>query len=200
MPLRYKDAPGIDAALVQGEILIVVYELRQHAASKPHSRVIVLTNVCDLEQDHNARIKDAEVDTSAVEPDQEKPDETTADRQEPEENTKYVPYIVLCDLVQTDAMLRRLDIDTGVLEKIQKSQVLRYHHLPAASYGPVQANNTLPELYIDFRKTFALPTEAVYKDIRKGNTSRVAVVPDVYMHDLVQRQHSYLGRVGLPPD
>ena len=209
MPLRYQVAPSIGDPLVQGELLSGVYELRPiHPASKPiipivvvnpirHSRVIVLTNICDLEQDHKARKADEVLATEADDSQQVESDET-ADTEEPKENVHYVPYVFLVGLVQRDAMLERSDVRSKVLERIEKSQDKRFHYLPAAPVGPDEANLQLPDLYVDFKKALALPTEMLYKAVESGAVGRVAVVPDLYMLDLVQRQHSYLSRVGLP--
>lgn len=215
MPLRYDPPQPDDSPLIQGEILSNLNELRaEHPASKPsaartpfrpvpHRRAVVLTNICDLAQDHKARKEDAALETVSeeVEPSEPEPEdiETAQEKQEPPENLQYIPYVFFCELMDAEQMLRRPDVqNVKVLRRLSKNNDMRLHYLPAAPVGPDAAGVQLPDLYVDFRKTFALPTETVYAAIVSEAVTRDAIIPVIYIHDLVQRQHAYLSRVGLP--
>ncbi len=81
------------------------------------------------------------------------------------------------------------------LEPIRKGNRPRFHSLAEATVGEGEG---LPELFIDFRKAFAIPTLSLYGAIGAGAVQRVAVVQPVYLYDLIHRYHSYHSRVGLP--
>jgi hypothetical protein len=78
---------------------------------------------------------------------------------------------------------------------MRKSEILRYHYFPRAAVGE---GHDLPEAYVDFKKGFAVSTESLYDGVRAGGVRRIAVVPPVHLHDLVQRYHAFHSRVGLP--
>ena len=53
-------------------------------------------------------------------------------------------------------------------------------------------------LFLDFKKSMTLPASNLYEGIRNGELRRGAVIPPIYVHDLVQRFYSFMSRVGLP--
>ncbi|GAG14521.1 unnamed protein product, partial [marine sediment metagenome] len=56
----------------------------------------------------------------------------------------------------------------------------------------------LSDLYLDFQKAIALPCSGLYEALRQNGIKRVAVVPAIYVHDLMQRFYGFWSRVGLP--
>ena len=209
MLLNYEDPPSV-GPLRQGEILRDVFEHRvTYAAIAParpivpadsirHALVVVLNNVCYLQWDFKARAEEDEWATeSGVEAEEvgREAEVQTSDREEePEENQSLVPYIHLCELVQGEKLLRRPSMNAGELKKMRELGRERYYCLPAA---PVGEGDALPEFFIDFKKTFAMATPSLYEGIRAGGVERIAVVPPVYLQDLIQRYHAFHSRVGL---
>jgi hypothetical protein len=82
--------------------------------------------------------------------------------------------------------------------RIKQNQDERYHHFPEAPIGERDGGAGFPNLYLDFKKTLALPTLQLYEGIRDGGVTRRAVVPPIFLHDLVHRFFGYLSRVALP--
>lgn len=82
-------------------------------------------------------------------------------------------------------------------KRIRQNQDVRYHKLPAAGIGNPDVTK-LPDLYLDFKRTISLPTGYLYGGISGGTVERIAVIPAVYRHDLMQRLFGFLSRVGLP--
>ena len=84
-----------------------------------------------------------------------------------------------------------------IWKRIRQNQDERYHRFEAAPVGEPPVNQ-LPDLYLDFRKTMALPTGTLYEGLGSGKVMRLAVVPPVFVHDLMHRFYAYLSRIGLP--
>jgi hypothetical protein len=199
VPLIYEVAPG-SGALRQGEILADVWD---HRVAQPpveipersfevhstlHHLVIVMTAVCDLDQDFKARFREPGGGQGLDAP-------LALD----EEHPGLVANVLLCDVYQEESLRLRggTHIKTDIWRRIKQNQDERYHHFePPSIEEPPQAE--LPDLYLDFKRTLAVPTQRLYDGLRAGGVKRMAVVPSVYVHDLVHRFYSFLSRVGVP--
>lgn len=191
MPFTYEPCPPNDGPLSQGEILGDVWEYRlEHPATEPsespppfrpvcHPLMIVLTAACDLEWDHSLRARSGTPDVDAS----------------LENEPSHVPYVFLCDLYG-EAEVRPRAPGSDIWKRMRQNQDERYHRLEGAFISGT--TEQLPELYLDFKKTIALPTATLYVAISKGGVRRIAVVPPVFVHSLVQRYYSFLARVGTP--
>ena len=62
----------------------------------------------------------------------------------------------------------------------------------------VEARPALPDLFLDFKKALALPTALLYQVAQEGTVERVAIVPPIYLHDLIHRFYNFLSRVAVP--
>ena len=58
----------------------------------------------------------------------------------------------------------------------------------------------LPELTIDFKRYFTIPTDEVYKRIEISETKRRCVLVGPYLEQLSSRFAYFIGRVALPED
>ena len=195
MPFEYLN-PQTSSALRQGEIISDVYELQpQHPPTQIssdesnvtvqpiyHPRLIVITADCDLLWDYEARIKIQKEQQSI--------------NIEERENASIMPHVLLCELYE-QAELRARVTGSDLWKRIRQNQDERYHHLPSASVGNPRVSE-LPDLYLDFKKAFSLPTNHLYEALDSSLIGRVAVMPPVYLHDLMHRFYSFLGRVGVP--
>jgi len=194
VPLCYEDPPS-SGALRQGEILGDLWEhrpVRSGGASRGsdgseiqsllHPRVIVMTADCDLEQDFTVRFDD------------DRPGNYVDILERDYVNSALLPHALLCDVYEATEIRSRTPPGTEGWRRIQQNQNERYHHFGAAD---VNQGGELPDLYLDFKKTFALPVEDVYAGLG-GKVVRLAVVPPVYLHDVIHRLYNFLSRVGLP--
>lgn len=185
MSLRYQ-SPPTSGALRQGEVIRGLVEHRIVApageiapatvlTTDPIKRrlVVVMTADCDLLQDFNAR--------------------GTSDS---EELPHVIPHALLFDLYDP-AEIRPRAGSTDLWKRVRQNEDQRYHTLAAADVGE-SASAAIPELCIDFRKGFGIPLAQIYEALRMGLVERVALVPDIWIQQLMQRCYNYLGRVGLP--
>ena len=187
--------PPSSGALRQGEILSEVWEYRvdfpsvklpSHYTVQPieYPRLIVMAADCDLLWDYESRqrIGRNEVDES-------------------NENS-ILPHILLCRAYeQAEIRNTRPTINSSIWQRISKNQDERYHHLNAADVGGDPTNN-LPDLYLDFKKSLSIPTSHIYSGMESSDESsrinRIAIVPPIYVHDMMHRFYGFLSRVGTP--
>jgi hypothetical protein len=86
-----------------------------------------------------------------------------------------MPHVLICDLF-VEADLRSAHVmNSTVFTAVRRNQNERYHHLSAAHIGD---SAELPDLFLDFKKVYGLPTENLYKGIALGGISRIAVIPE----------------------
>jgi hypothetical protein len=105
--------------------------------------------------------------------------------------------LLLCDVFEHDEIRDRV-AGSDVWRRIKQNQDERYHHFPEAPIGDGEDGAEFPDLYLDFKKTLALPTRQLYEGIRDDGVTRRAVVPPIFLHDLAHRFFGYLSRVALP--
>jgi hypothetical protein len=82
-------------------------------------------------------------------------------------------------------------------KRIRQNQDERFHQLAGAPINGPQAAS-LPPLFLDFKKTFTVPTSALYSAIQAQGVERVALIPPVFLQDLMHRYFGFHSRVGLP--
>ena len=213
MLARY-DKPS-SGELIQGEVLGGVVELRIDPTSgvgistnepvvavtatpNPLARTVVLSNICDLSQDYSVRQEMADEtttgETAQVVGTEE--DQTVSDDREIAEPPNILPNVLLCELLEVDDVRARYSLNSGDLNAVRDGNRERWYLLNSAAVGA--DGGQLPELFIDFRKTFAIKTDLIYGGLKAGSVKRLAIVPDLHMHDVVRRCFEYLSRVGLP--
>lgn len=186
------ESPSEDGWLRQGEILDGLWEHRVSVAtgtsdsmpiqSISHARVVVLTADCDLEWDYKAR--------------QQYDPNGDGGLEAIESASATIPWVVLCDLHLTEDMRQRV-AGSDIWKRVVRNQDERYHILPAAQIGEPSVGE-LPSLVMDFKKAFSIPTSAIYQAIEGGEAKRIAIVPPIFVHDLMHRFFGFLSRVGTP--
>lgn len=173
--------------LRQGEILADIWEHRLEVSlgeqppnppsattqSMNHPLMIILTQDCDLLQDYNSR------------------SEGLGDFVE-ENHPRMLPHILCTDLISWDDIRSRFPggVSSG---RLRKNQEERHHFLPAGGQTPLDQ-----ELFLDFKKVFGLPTKWLYLALNEGSVRRVALVPPIFLHDLIHRFFAFQSRVALP--
>lgn len=197
VPFRFHEPPD-DGPVRQGEILRNVWEHRvDHSAgelpehgeppqirSVQHPLVVVMNADCDLNWDYRERVADEE--------EGEEPDPGTPAL----EKRKYVPYVLVCDAYRRDALRPHIP-GSDIFRRIDRNQDERYGKIFGAQIGE-DGDEELPDLYLDFKKTFAVHTPHLYEAIDEGEVDRVALLPPVYVHYQIHRFYSFHSRVGIP--
>ncbi len=205
MVLKYL-IPQVGQPLLQGEILGNVWEHRpiypsieppiEKANTQPseyiklhsirHEFVIVMNPVCDLNQDFvRSRFPEGQFTEQSKDPDGS------------EFQQHLIPYLLLGDMYTDSIVIRKRFFNRALWDRVEKNLDERYHYLEPASVGePVITG--LPGLYLDFKKVTGIPSVSVYEGIRQGKIERIAVLPPIYVHNLIHRFYSFLSRVGIP--
>jgi len=150
--------------------------------------MMVMVQDCDLLWDFQARFPTDEAQ-EVYEPEAEDIDA----------HKNCVSRTTLCDVFRHEELRDRVP-GADVWRRIKQNQDERYHHFEPANISCPQGDerDPLPDLYLDFKKTLALPTRQLYQGLRSGDVSRTAVVPPIFWHDLAHRFFGYLSRVALP--
>jgi hypothetical protein len=188
-------SPPDGGELRQGEILADVREFwlpvlpdaQDQAAylTVQHPLVILLTADCDLLQDFNTRFPNDEARERL----------THADV--PTGDLHLVRYVLACDLYLEGNVKEQGVLEGRGIKRVQGNQDERFHYLPAAGFGQEGDGGGLDDLYMDFKRTIALPTHHLYLDIRDSVALRRALVPPVYIHDIMHRFYGFLSRVAV---
>jgi hypothetical protein len=109
---------------------------------------------------------------------------------------RLVPFVILCDAFPAEHVRSRPGVNQNVWRRIEQNQDERYCYFPAAPIGNPATGN-LSALVLDFKKTFGVPTRALYDGLTHG-VQRVALIPPVYLHDLMHKFYTFHSRVALP--
>lgn len=204
MPLQFEPPPD-GGSLRQGEVLANVIERRPLLIKADgevefvdinHPYAVVMSQDCDLERDFDLRF-----------PSEGEPPAVGA----VEAHLNSLSHILLCDAFPGADFKALVKQTQGYGSKewkwLSQNNNERFHFLngmpgaTAPGEGELIAADHDPDtgrLGIDFRGHFAIPSSLAYDALGRGEAERLGVVPDVYLHDLVQRFYSYQSRVALP--
>lgn len=197
MGLTYQPPPP-SGALRQGEIVGPLWDHRAlvppielpkgqgvAVASSPHPLRVVLSPDCDLLWDFEARFELPDADKGGGEgPFEQHPD--------------AVGQVLVCDLFGHAHMRARFRGKRDPWRRVDQNQDERYHRLDAAAVA--DSDLVFHHLYLDFKKVTSVPTGALYEGILLGEVKRLALIPDVWIHDLIHRFYGFLSRVAVPDE
>jgi hypothetical protein len=170
--------------LRQGEVLtsFIRYELdveklreRQpiEVFQVTHPIVVVLSQDCDLEQDFTRRQKG--------------------------KSDNLLASVLFCSVAMNDDEFRHgTGLGTKEWKKVVENREPRLHYLRAVPQADDALNEGLPDLIVDFRQYFSLPTEEAYFCAQAAR--RRCRLDTPYAEHLSQRFFSHMGRVALPLD
>lgn len=186
---------GVGTALRQGEILTNVIELQVRLESMggvnsdsvyeanpiEHLFAIIVSQDCDLEQDFNYRYGS-------------------------KGNVRNeLPSVLLCqaekvaEFVKSE-MYRSLFNSKTFTDNFKKNNEFRYHFIQEIPADLSAVDKRVPELGIDFKRYFGMPTAEVYQRIKLDQTQRCSVLASPYRDHLSQRFYNFNSRVALPEE
>jgi hypothetical protein len=137
---------------------------------------IVLSQACDLEQDYRNR---------------------SANKR------SRLTEILFCPIETAQEIRNREGEERIVTEQwkqIKNNKAERFHFLETIPAEYDCENAGFPELCIDFKSYFTMPTSEVYHRIQLKEAKRRTVLQSPYLEHLSRRFANYLSRIGLPRD
>lgn len=177
--------PSGTGQLRQGEILSGVSEVRvdvsglreqqNRAISVNHPFAIVVSQDCDCEQDYKYRLGEDSKD-------------------------KEVPNILLCQIVTAEELRGSNSINSTIWGQVKINKNERYHFLQKAGVEDDLAGVGLPEMGIDFKRVFTVPTDELYFRIENAQVVRRCRLTSPYLEHFATRFGYFLHRVALPLD
>ena len=186
---------GAGQALRQGEILTNIVELQVRLESigstncdsvyeaNPieHLFAIIVSQDCDLEQDFNYRYGS-------------------------KGNIRNeLPSVLLCQAEKVDEfvkseMYRNLFNSKTFAGNFKNNNEIRYHFIQEIPADLSAVDKRIPELGIDFKRYFSMPTAEVYHRIKLDHTQRCSVLESPYRDHFSQRFYNFNNRIALPEE
>lgn len=185
-------APATDGALRQGELVCGLQEYRPVASGTQgnpppnaiqvtrqiHPYAIVISQDCDLEQDFRARKEQTEGVGAAG-------------------SDKLLPNVIFCEVVEAIALRSQEGLNSALWKRVQTNTHQRYQYLSKVPAEKDRLGSGIPELGIDFKKYFTIPTPLVYEQVRTSIQRRCRLVSP-YLEHLSTRFSYYQFRIALP--
>ena len=178
--------------LRQGELLSNLREPRlQLPTSNPvpeqplqvdwytHRLILLMTADCDLVGDYQARgqlpLQEARAESRRL--------------------VRQLEYVSCCPLYTEDEIRPVSGFDSDVWRRVRQNQNERYHviNLPT-----LEGFQHLPDVYLDFNRTFMLSVEYAYSEVQSPEVLRQGPIPPPWCQQVVQRWSCYHGRVCVP--
>ena len=177
-----KSYSGADSCLAQGEFISDLVHAHIDLSTlggsgillsmKKHPYALVLSQGCDLEQDFRAR-------QGLVNPD------------------KMVPTVLFCE-VELVSELKTYVKQQNAWNRLINNSDERYHFFQKVDKEDDAALEGLPELGVDFKRFFAIPSDEVYYRIKSGEARRRCYLLSPYLEHFCRRFANFLSRVALP--
>lgn len=191
MPGIYTPSEG--GALRQGELVTGLVQIKLalelvdaetpdfQIDQEAHPFAIVLSQDCDLEQDWKAR---QSIIGPGFGPDVLHPTGAS------------LPAILFAEVHDAKDLRGRVGA-SNIWQRVRQNKDERYHFLETINSSEDATREGLPELGIDFKRYFTLPTEEVYKRLERSAQRRCRLTSP-YLEHLSTRFCYYQFRVALP--
>ncbi|MFW9942555.1 MAG: hypothetical protein ACFFFT_16065 [Candidatus Thorarchaeota archaeon] len=122
------------------------------------------------------------------------------DQEEAFQDNQFLPNVLFLPAFNTESAregrhlekifkIKQDRFDSNKWKLIKQNQNIRYHYLP--SY----LNFQIPDLIIDFKNYYSLPTSLFFKQF---DNCYLATVNELFREELSQRFSNYLNRIGTP--
>lgn len=149
---------------------------------RAHPFAIVISQDCDLDQDGKSRTET----------------QRDSESQKAQLKSRLIPGILFLEVTGATDLRGRSDINSTLWSRIKINKDERYHFIEAFPLSNDLQAEGGPELAIDFKRYFTIPTEEVYAQISAGLAKRRTMLVTPYAQHLSQRFTSFLARVALP--
>lgn len=147
--------------------------------NRKHPYAIILTQDCDLDWDYKSRNP------------REGGDRNTA---------KEIPSILLCEVDEAKECRYGEGMNSTLWNAVKRNNNDRYHFISNTPAEFDSNGNGLPELTIDFKRYFTVPTDELYHMVESGICNRRTWLDHPYLEHLSHRFSNYLSRIALPLD
>lgn len=187
----YTPSLAPNTQLRQGEIItgLIQYQLVLDSVGQPeltidekiHPYAIILSQDCDLEQDFRIRNSDPAT----------------------QRETDKVSNVLFCEVVTAENMrgvANVTGITTEIWKLIRQNKNDRYHFLEQVAAAQDATGAGLPELGLNFKRYFTIPTAEVYRQLEINIAQRRCRLISPYLEHLSDRYGNYLTRIALPED
>ena len=183
---KYEASPTEPEAFRQCEIISgLVQSIPQFRDGEPpaidlitHPFALVISQDCDLDLDYLAR---------------KRTDAKNADAQS-------LPNILFCMVVTAEQLKGAAGVDSRVWARVKINKDERYHFFEKVPANCEALSEGLPELGIDFKRYFTIPTDDVYNQSRTGDLKRRCCLLSPYLEHCATRFGFYQSRIALPED
>jgi len=176
--------PSCSGAIRQGEILTNLIQIKINLDSLrsgkelladrvEHKYAIVITQDCDVIQDFT--------------------------NEKGKESSGNLPNTLLCQVVTAEQLRGREDIKSDIWKRIRQNKDERYQFLEKVSVDCDLLGEGLPELGIDFKRYFTVPTDELYFKLETEAKRRCRLISP-YLEHFSNRFYSYQSRIALPAD
>ena len=136
----------------------------------------MLSQDCDLEQDHKSCLQNPEADIRAL------------------------PNVLFCELEEMAKFRERAKLNSDLWRRAKTNSDERFHCLESVPQTLDSNGSGLPPLGIDFKRYFSVPTGQVYASISLRLAVRRCRLAVPYAEHLSERFAHYLSRVALEED
>lgn len=182
---RIYERSSLEGPLRQGEILTNIIQLKLVVDSLElnegldfdpviHPYAIIVTQDCDVIQDF-------------------------APRQQQQESDKIIPSILFCEATTAEGLSSQIK-GTDIRKRVKQNKDERYQFLEKVAPEDDALGEGLPELGVDFKRYFTLPTEEVYFRITTGEAKRRCRLVSPYLQNFSSRFYYFQNRVALPAE
>jgi hypothetical protein len=175
------------ASLRQGEILSDVIQLpldpdnidfdAPTVVKIIHPFAIIVSQDCDLDWDFTAR-----------------------QTQEQQQAHKLLPNILFCMVSTAEELRGRADMNSGTWRGIRTNKNERYHFLQKVDPPDDALDKGLPELGIDFKRYFTIPSNEVHFQLENLTAKRRCRLLSPYLEHFSTRFSYFQSRIALPED
>lgn len=183
---RVYERSSSEGPLRQGEILSGMIQLKVNLQSlepenEPtldpvsHPYAVIVTQDCELVQDFKVR------------------------KQEQIDSDKLIPSILFCEAIAAEDLHGRADIKSDIWKRIRQNKDERYQFLEKVPPEDDLLELGIPELGIDFKRYFSIPTGEAYFWIKSEANRRCKLVGP-YLQHFSTRFYNFQARVALPAE
>ena len=187
--------PSYGGALRQAEVLSAVKQVKRIVSTETdsipidlinHPFAIIVSQDCDLDLDFKARNEVVGPNNKIVGP------------------GKKLPNILLCEVATAEELFTSGrdsgDINSKIWTHIRTNNDMRYHFFQAAEPNLDSVGLGLPELAVDFKRYFSIPTDDLYAQLVDSHDpiQRRLRLKNPYCEHFCTRFSFFLSRIALP--